>query len=243
MTMAEASAPAPYTLFSRLVAELFGTFMLVFGVIGAALFFAPSGGALPVALAVGIAVLTAAYAVGHISGGHFNPAVTLGAAAAGRMPWRDVPLYIVAQLVGGILATLVLGLFAVVSGKSANFASVSNGYDLSLGITLPGVLIAEIVVTALFLYIILGVTAPGAAHVTAGFAPLAIGLALTLFHIVMIPVDNASLNPARSLATAILGGAVPLQQVWVFIVAPPVGALIAGFTWRFLFAGRQRAAA
>lgn len=244
MTMAEASAPAPYTLFSRLIAELFGTFMLVFGVIGAALFFAPSGGALPVALAVGIAVLAAAYAVGHISGGHFNPAVTLGAAAAGRMPWRDVPLYIVAQLVGGILATLVLGLFAVVSGKSANFASVSNGYDLSLGITLPGVLIAEIVVTALFLYIILGVTAPGAGnHVTAGFAPLAIGLALTMFHLVMIPVDNASLNPARSLATAILGGAVPLQQVWVFIVAPPVGALIAGFTWRFLFAGRQRAAA
>lgn len=240
MTMADASAAAPHSLFSRLIAELFGTFMLVFGVIGAALFFAPKGGALPVALAVGIAVLASAYAVGHISGGHFNPAVTLGAAAAGRMPWRDVVPYIVAQLVGGILATLVLGLFAVVSGKTADFAAVSNGYDLSLGITLPGVLIAEIVVTGLFLYIILGVTAPGAGnHVTAGFAPLAIGLALTMFHIVMIPVDNASLNPARSLATAILGGAVPLQQLWVFLVAPPVGALIAGFTWKFLFAGKK----
>jgi aquaporin Z len=243
MAMADASAPAPFTLFSRLIAELFGTFMLVFGVIGAALFFAPSGGALPVALAVGIAVLTAAYAVGHISGGHFNPAVTLGAAAAGRMRWRDVVPYILAQLVGGILATLVLGLFAVVSGKTANFAGVSNGYGLALGITLPGVFIAEIVATALFVYIILGVTAPGPGnHVTAGFAPLAIGLALTLFHLVMIPVDNASLNPARSLATAVLGGAVPLEQLWVFLVAPPVGALIAGFTWKPLF-GRTRAAA
>jgi aquaporin Z len=244
--MAQASAPAPYTLVSRLLAELFGTFMLVFGVVGAALFFSPKYGALPVALAVGLAVLTAAYAVGHISGGHFNPAVSIGAAAAGRMPWKDFLPYLVAQLVGGILATLALGLIRVVSGQTNDFAAVSNGFDDAPGspmhLNMGSVIIAEIIATALFVYIILGVTAPGA-HVTAGFAPLAIGLALTLVHLVMIPVDNSSVNPARSLATAILGGGTPLAQLWVFIVAPLVGGLIAGFTWRFLFAGRKTAAA
>jgi aquaporin Z len=243
MVMAEASAPAPYTLVSRLLAEVFGTFMLVFGVIGAALFISDKTGPLGVALAVGLAVLTAAYAVGHISGGHFNPAVSLGAAAAGRMPWKDVLPYMAAQVVGGILATLALGLFVVASGKTANFAAVSNGYGTASpsGFSLVAVLIAEVVATALFLYIILGVTAPGEGrHVTAGFAPLAIGLALTLFHLVMIPVSNASLNPARSIATAILGGPTPLVQLWVFIVAPLLGALIAGFTWKFLFAGKRK---
>jgi aquaporin Z len=242
MIMAEATAPAPYTLVSRLIAELFGTYMLVFGVIGAALFISKDTGPLGVALAVGLAVLTAAYAVGHISGGHFNPAVSIGAAAAGRMPWRDVLPYMGAQVVGGVLATLTFGLYVVVSGKTANFAAVSNGYGSAspLGINGAGVFIAEVVATALFVYIILGVTAPGA-HVTAGFAPLAIGLALTLFHLVMIPISNASLNPARSIATAVLGGSTPLIQLWVFIVAPLLGALIAGFTWRFLFAGRKTA--
>jgi aquaporin Z len=241
MVMAQASAPAPYTLVSRLLAELFGTFMLVFGVIGAALFISKDTGPLGVALAVGLAVLTAAYAVGHISGGHFNPAVSIGAAAAGRMPWKDVLPYMAAQLVGGILATLSLGLFVVVSGKTADFAAVSNGFGSASpsGFSLPAVFIAEVIATALFLYVILGVTASGDDHVTPGFAPLAIGLALTLFHLVMIPVSNASLNPARSIATAILGGSVPLVQLWVFIVAPLLGALIAGFTWRFLFAGRR----
>jgi len=240
--MADATAPAPYKLVSRLIAELFGTYMLVFGVIGAALFISKDTGPLGVALAVGLAVLTAAYAVGHISGGHFNPAVSIGAAAAGRMPWRDVLPYMAAQVVGGVLATLTFGLYVVVSGKTANFAAVSNGYGAQspLGINGAGVFIAEVVATALFVYIILGVTAPGA-HVTAGFAPLAIGLALTLFHLVMIPISNASLNPARSIATAVLGGSTPLIQLWVFIVAPLLGALIAGFTWRFLFAGKKTA--
>jgi aquaporin Z len=242
MIMAQASAPAPYTLVSRLVAEVFGTYLLVFGVIGAALFFSKDGGPLVIALAVGLAVLTAAYAVGHISGGHFNPAVSIGAAAAGRMPWRDLLPYIIAQLIGGVLATLTLGLIEVVSGKTADFAAVSNGFgDASpMGLNLGSVLIAEIIATALFVYIILGVTAPGA-HVTAGFAPLAIGLALTLVHLVMIPVDNSSVNPARSLATAILGGSTPLIQLWVFFVAPLLGGLIAGVTWKFLFAGRRTA--
>jgi len=234
-----ADAPAPYSLISRLIAETFGTFMLVFGVIGAALFISGQTGPLGPALAVGLAVLTAAYAVGHISGGHFNPAVSVGAAAAGRMPWKDVLPYIGAQLVGGILATLVLWLISATSGGkfTADFAAVSNGYgQLSpSGFGIVAVIVIEIVITCLFLWIILGVTAPNA-HVTAGFAPLAIGLALTLFHLVAIPVDNASLNPARSIATAILGGGVPLSQVWVFILAPVVGALLAGFTWKALFA-------
>ncbi|HEY4226679.1 MAG TPA: aquaporin [Pseudolysinimonas sp.] len=236
-----ADAPSPHSLLSRLIAETFGTFMLVIGVIGAALFISAKTGPLGVALAVGIAVLTAAYAVGHISGGHFNPAVSIGAAAAGRMPWRDVLPYIGAQLVGGILATLALGLVALTSGGkfTADFAAVSNGYDGSF-FGLGAVIITEIVVTCLFLWIILGVTAPNA-HVTAGFAPLAIGLALTLFHLIAIPVDNASLNPARSIATAILGGTTPLSQLWVFIVAPIVGALIAGFTWKALFGRSVRA--
>ena len=230
-----ADAASPHTLTSRLFAEVFGTFMLVFGVVGAALFISAKTGPLGVALAVGLAVLTAAYAVGHISGGHFNPAVSIGAAAAGRMPWKDVLPYIVAQLVGGILATFILWLISATSGGkfSAKFAAVSNGYDGNF-FGLGAVIITEIVVTALFLWVILGVTAP-TAHVTAGFAPLAIGLALTLFHLVAIPVDNASLNPVRSIATAIFGGGVPLSQIWVFIVAPIVGALIAGYTWKFLF--------
>jgi aquaporin Z len=233
-----ADAASPHSLLSRLIAETFGTFMLVFGVIGAALFLQGSLGALGPALAVGIAVLTAAYAVGHISGGHFNPAVSLGAAAAGRMLWKDVLPYIAAQLVGGILATLVLWLISATSGKfTADFGAVSNGFgDHSpSGFGLVAVLIIEIVITCLFLWVILGVTAPNAG-VTAGFAPFAIGLALTLFHLIAIPVDNASLNPARSIATAILGGTAPLGQVWVFILAPAVGALIAGFTWKYLFA-------
>lgn len=222
------TAPA---LVGRLIAELFGTFVLVFGVVGAALF---TGNALQVALAVGIAVLAAAYAVGHISGGHFNPAVTLGAAAAGRTTWADVVPYVLAQLVGGLLAALVLWLVAVSNGASGDLSGVSNGYAEASpgGFGLVPVIIVEFVVTLLFVWIILGVTSAGAA---AGFAPLAIGLALALFHIVAIPVSNASLNPARSLATAVFGGAVPLTQLWVFILVPAVAGLVAGFTFKPLF--------
>jgi len=240
--MADFSAPAPaHPLGRRLIAEVFGTFMLVIGVIGAALFISPVAGPLAIALAVGLAVLTAAYAVGHISGGHFNPAVTLGAAAAGRMRWVDVVPYLLAQFVGGILATSVLLWISVASegGFTADFGAVSNGYgDHSpSGFGLWAVVILEVVITALFLWVILGVTEAGST--TAGFAPLAIGLALTLFHLIAIPVDNASLNPARSLATAIYGGPAALEQVWVFFVAPPVGALLAGLTYRYLFASRR----
>jgi aquaporin Z len=234
-----AESPAPASLVRRLIAEAFGTYLLVFGVIGAALFFAPDNGALPVALAVGLAVLAGAYAVGSISGGHFNPAVTIGAAAAGRSRWADLLPYWIVQIVGGVLATLTFGLLGVLSGKDLDFGAVSNGYDAHspLGFGLGSVLIAEVIATLLFVLIILGVTAPGST--TAGFAPLAIGLALTLFHLVMIPVSNSSLNPARSIATAVLGGPDALAQLWVFLVAPLVGGLLAGFLYRPLFGGRS----
>jgi len=227
---------APVSLSRRLIAEVFGTYLLVFGVIGAALFFTPdNGGALPVALAVGLAVLVGVYAVGAVSGGHFNPAVTIGAAVAGRTGWAALLPYWVAQIVGGVLATLTLGLFGVLSGKNLDFGAVSNGFGEHSpeGFGLWAVFVAEIVTTLLFVLIILCVTAAGPA--TVGFAPLAIGLALTLFHLVMIPVSNASLNPARSIATAVLGGTDALVELWVFLVAPLVGGLLAGLVYRPLF--------
>ena len=233
-----AETTAPYSYVRRLTAEVFGTFLLVFGVIGVALNYGEEAKPLVVGLAVGIAVLGGAYAVGHISGGHFNPAVSFGVAAAGRMPWRDVLPYAAAQIVGGLIATLIHFLIVSTQGKdtAAAFAGVSNGYDTGTLAPLVTVLIVEIVITAIFLWIILSVTAEGST--TAGFAPLAIGLALALFHFIAIPIDNASLNPARSLATAVFGGATPLSQVWLFFVAPIVGALLAGFTWKPLF-GRK----
>ncbi len=225
------------TLIQRLVAELAGTFILVFSVIGTAAFASQNTNWVGVALAAGIAVLASAYAVGHISGGHFNPAVTLGAAAAGRFAWSDVLPYIGAQIVGGALATTVLlgiGAGALGGDVFQLFTATSNGYGehSPLQFALPSVLLAEVVATAVFLYIILGVTDRRA---PSGFAPLAIGLALAALHLVTIPVSNASLNPARSIATAIYGGPGALEQLWAFIVAPIVGALIAGFTYGFLF--------
>ncbi len=233
-----ADAPS-HSLLSRLIAEAFGTFMLVFGVIGAALFISGTTGPLGPVLAIGFAVLIAVYAVGHISGGHFNPSVSVGAAAAGRLAWKDVLPYIGSQLVGGILATVILWLISATSGKfTANFGAVSNGFgDHSPGgFGLVSVIITEIVITCLFVWVVLGVTAPSA---PAGFAPLCIGLALSLFLLISIPIDNASLNPARSIATAIFGGGAALSQLWVFIVAPLVGGLIAGFSWKALF-GRAK---
>ena len=235
VTNADVAIGAP-TVAQRVVAELAGTFILVFSVIGVAQFASQNTGYLGVALAAGIAVLGSAYAFGHISGGHFNPAVTLGAAASGRFAWADVLPYIGAQLVGGALATSVLlGIRAGAAGDAfAGFTATSNGYgDHSPGgFGLVSVLLAEVVGTAIFLYIILGVTDRRA---PSGFAPLAIGLTLAALHLVLIPVSNASLNPARSVATAIFGGGSALEQLWAFIVAPIVGALIAGFTYGFLF--------
>jgi aquaporin Z len=242
--MAQPAATLTYGLTSRLIAEVFGTFVLVFSVIGTALFASSNTGYLGVALAVGLAVMGSAYAVGHISGGHFNPAVTLGAAVAGRMLWKDVLPYFAAQIVGGILASSLL--FGIAAGASGNFLAnaqkggfASNGFGAHSpeGFNLISVILVEVILTAVFLWVILGVTAPNST--TVGFAPLAIGLTLTVIHLVAIPVSNASVNPARSIATAIYGGGDALGQLWVFILAPLVGAAIAGFTWAPLF-GRRR---
>ncbi len=243
--MAQPTAASP-ALLPRLIAEAFGTFVLVFAVIGTALYLSPTTGPFPVAIAIGIAVMASAYAVGSISGGHFNPAVTIGAAAAGRMLWRDVVPYIVAQIVGGVVASSLL--VAIAAGgpsgylkKQMDAGFVSNGWGSHSpgGFNLVSVILIEVIITALFLWIILGVTAPGST--TAGFAPIAIGFALALFLLISIPVSNASLNPARSIATAIYGGPDALAQLWVFIVAPIVGALIAGLTWKTLFGRAARA--
>jgi len=232
----------------RLAAEVVGTALLVSAVLGAAFF---SGDTLVIALSVGLAVLAAAYAVGHVSGGHFNPAVTIGAAFAGRFAWKDVLPYVIAQIVGGLIASSLFaallaggpaGAFEAITGRG--FAS--NGFEAhsANGFSLWAVLGIEVVITFLFLVIILGVTDRRA---PTGFAPLTIGLALAVFHIIAIPVSNASLNPARSIATAVWGasaeGAWPLVQLWAFIVAPLVGAILAGVLYKPLFGERVARAA
>jgi aquaporin Z len=236
---AEAVTTAPHSLTARLIAELAGTFLLVIGLIGTAIFSSSYTGILGVALSVGFAVLIGAYAFGPISGGHFNPAVTLGVAAAGRLPWREVLPYIAAQIIGGVLATTVI--FAIASdgpkgllkaAQATGFASDGWGIHSPAGYGLVAAIVAEVVLTAVFVYVILGVTHLRAA---AGFAPIAIGVTLTLIHLISIPIDNTSVNPARSIATAVYGGGGALGQLWVFIVFPIVGALIAGYTFRFLF--------
>ena len=224
-------------MIKRLSAEAFGTFWLVFGGCGSAVLAAGIPelgiGYAGVSLAFGLTVLTMAYAVGHISGGHFNPAVSLGLAIAGRFEYKDLLPYWVAQVVGGALGAAVL--FLIASG-TAGFAAggfASNGYDTLSphGYGLISVLVAEVVLTAFFLLIILGSTA---AKAPAGFAPIAIGLGLTLIHLISIPVSNTSVNPARSIAAAIFAQNGALGQVWLFIVAPLVGAALGAIIWKAL---------
>ena len=222
----------------RLVAEFFGTFWLVFGGCGSAVLaaaFPQLGiGFLGVAFAFGLTVLTMAYAVGHISGGHFNPAVTVGLWAAGRCDNKHVIPYIVVQLIGAILASGVLWLIA--SGKPdwvpAGFAS--NGYGaLSPGkYSMGSCFLAEFVLTFFFLTIIIGTTSKGAAT---GFAGIPIGLALTLIHLVSIPVTNTSVNPARSTGPALFAGGEYIGQLWLFWIAPIAGAALAGLIGRILY--------
>ena len=216
----------------ELGAEFVGTFALVTAVCGAALFSAPSAGLVAVAFAVGLSVLAMAYAVGHISGGHFNPAVTLGLVAAGRCETGKAAGYIVAQLLGGIAAAVVFYviLLGAPAGRWNTFTAISNLYG-GTGFSLISVLLIEVVITALFLVVIIGATSPKAPP---GFAPIAIGLALTLFHLVAIPVSNASLNPARSTATAIFGGTQALGSLWLFWVAPIAGGVLGGYLSRWL---------
>ncbi len=217
----------------RLGAEFIGTFMLVSSVCGAALFSAPSAGLMTVAFAIGAAVLAMAYAVGHISGAHFNPAVTCGLVAAGRFKSADAIPYIIAQVVGGVAAAAVFHviLAGAPPGKWNDFLTISNVYGGAGHFPLLQVALIEAVLTALFLIVIVGATSPNA---PAGFAPIAIGLSLTFIHLVAIPVSNSSVNPARSTATAIFGGGTALSCLWLFWLAPIVGGVIGGGLSRWL---------
>jgi aquaporin Z len=250
----------------KLGAEFIGTFVLVFGGCGSAIFAAKaletakgqvavggvnlgvagvvnSGiGYLGVSLAFGLTVLCGAYAFGHVSGGHFNPAVSVGLATAKRFDWKDVPAYVVVQCVAAIAAVAVLwaiqtsrpGGFTITQGSFASNAYGQHGsrifYDL------PGAFIAEVVLTALFLIVILGVTTKAASK---GMAALGIGLMLTLIHLVSIPITNASVNPARSLGPALFERGTALSQLWLFIVAPLIGGVLGAFVWKLATGGDE----
>lgn len=222
----------------KLLAEFFGTFWLVLGGCGSAVLaaaFPEVGiGLLGVSLAFGLTVLTMAYAVGHISGGHFNPAVSIGLWAAGRFKASELPGYIIAQVIGAIAAAGVLYFIASgAPGFSTEGGFASNGYgDHSPGkYNQTAALVTEVVMTCFFLLIILGSTDEKA---PAGFAPIAIGLGLTLIHLVSIPVTNTSVNPARSTGQAIFTGGWALEQLWMFWVAPIIGGALGGFLHKTL---------
>ncbi len=226
-------------MFRKLMAECFGTFWLVLGGCGSAVLaatFPQLGiGFVGVSLAFGLTVLTMAYAVGHISGGHFNPAVTLGLWAGGRFPTKDIPGYIIAQVLGGIIAAAVL--YAIASGvptfdaTGSGFAANGYGEHSPGGYSIEAAILTEVVLTAGFLLVIHGATDKNA---SAGFASVAIGLALTLIHLISIPVTNTSVNPARSTAVAIFQGTWALQQLWLFWVMPVIGGILGGLLYRFL---------
>ena len=236
-----ANAPVPpSTTLARLGAEFLGTFTLVFGVIGVALFAASfkdgvdglNVGFLGVALALGLAVLGGAYAWGPVSGGHFNPAVSVGLATAGRFPWPMVGAYVVAQVLGGAAASSLL--VAIAAGGPAGslqdamtggFASTGWGELSPGGFSLGSAFLVEFLTTAGFVAVILGVTGRRGTPAT---APLAIGLTLTLMALIAIPVSNGSFNPARSIATALYGGPTAVSQLWMSLVAPTLGGLCAG---------------
>lgn len=226
-------------MINKLSAEFFGTFWLVFGGCGSAVLaaaFPELGiGFAGVALAFGLTVLTMAYAVGPISGGHFNPAVSLGLAIGGRFSWGELIPYWIAQVIGGFVAALIL--YAIASGKAdwvpGGFASNGYGANSPGGFNLFACFLIEVVLTAGFLLVILGSTSPKA---PAGFAGIAIGLALTLIHLVSIPVTNTSVNPARSTAVAFFAETGAVSQLWLFWVAPLIGAAIGGVIWKVLFA-------
>ncbi|MDP2581253.1 aquaporin Z [Shimia thalassica] len=221
---------------NKLMAEFFGTFWLVFGGCGSAVLAAGVAdvgiGWLGVSLAFGLTVLTMAFAVGHISGGHFNPAVSLGLMVAGKFDSKELLPYWGAQVVGAIAAAVVL--YTIVSGAPGfegvgGFASNGYGEASPQGYSMMSALIIEVVLTAFFLIIILGATSAGA---PAGFGPIAIGLGLTLIHLISIPVTNTSVNPARSTGVALFADGPALSQLWLFWVAPLVGAALGGLIWK-----------
>ncbi|GAA3580081.1 aquaporin Z [Microlunatus spumicola] len=246
--------PSDARLHARLGAEALGTFGLVFGGCGSAVlaakFLTDDGvqlgiGFVGVALAFGLTVLTGAYAFGHVSGGHFNPAVTVGLAVARRFRWSEVLPYVVTQIVAASLAGGVL--FVIATGSPSTTAAqlratgfATNGYGAHSpgGYGLGAALLTEVVLTAAFLYVILGATDD---RTNKAFAPVAIGLALTLIHLISIPVTNTSVNPARSLGVAWYVGGPALAQVWLFLLAPLVGAAIAGATYARITGARPEA--
>jgi len=227
----------------KYLSELFGTFWLVFGGCGSALFAAGIPdlgiGYFGVALAFGLTVVTMAYAVGHISGGHFNPAVSFGLFAGGRFPGKELLPYIIAQLVGAFAAGALL--YFIVKGNSTPYvldntsagAFAANGYDeLSPhGYTLSAAFLTEFVLTAFFLIVIMGATDK---YANGKFAGLAIGLALTLIHLISIPITNTSVNPARSTSQAFIAGGEYVKQLWLFWIAPVAGGIAGGLIYRFL---------
>ncbi|MGY2376525.1 aquaporin Z [Pseudomonas sp. SDO524_S393] len=227
----------------RLAAEFLGTFWLVLGGCGSAVLaaaFPELGiGFVGVSLAFGLTVLTMAYAMGHISGGHFNPAVTIGLLAGGRIELKDVVPYIISQVLGAIAAGAVL--YFIASGKAgfdvtAGFATNGYGEHSPGGFTFLSVVVTEFVLTAFFLLIILGATDKKA---PAGFAPIAIGLALTLIHLISIPVSNTSVNPARSTGVALFQGGWAVSQLWVFWAVPLLGGAVGGLVHRWLLASKH----
>lgn len=222
----------------RLGAEFFGTFWLVLGGCGSAVLAAgfPNLGIgfVGVALAFGLTVLTMAYAIGHVSGCHLNPAVSIGLCAGGRFPAKELGPYIISQVLGGIAGAAVL--YMIASGKTgfdlaAGFASNGYGAHSPGGYSLLAALVCEVVMTMMFLLIILGATDKRAPQ---GFAPLAIGLGLTLIHLISIPVTNTSVNPARSTGVALFVGDWAIAQLWLFWVAPIAGALLGAAIYRFI---------
>jgi aquaporin Z len=238
-------------MIKRLTAELLGTFWLVLGGCGSAVLAANFGGdgnplgigLLGVSLAFGLTVLTGAYAFGHISGAHFNPAVSIGLWAGGRFPLNELLPYIVAQVLGAILAGWVLfliasgsGAFAIDPAAAGTFASNGYGALSPGGYTVAAAFVCEVVLTAMFLVVILGATH---ARAPSGFAPIAIGLALTLIHLISIPVTNTSVNPARSTGVALFAGSGAISQLWLFWLAPILGGLLGGVVYGWL--GKDRA--
>lgn len=232
-------------LVKRCAAESFGTFWLVFGGCGSAVLAAAFPnvgiGLLGVAFAFGLTVLTMAYAIGHVSGCHLNPAVTVGLVVGKRFPAKEIVPYVVAQVLGAICGAAVL--YVIASGKAgfdvhAGFASNGYGEHSPGGYGLVSALVAEIVLTFFFLFVILGATDERAPK---GFAPIAIGLCLTLIHLVGIPVTNLSVNPARSTGPALFAGGIALTQLWLFWLAPIVGAALAGIVYPAISRGNEDA--
>lgn len=214
----------------NLWAETFGTFWLVLGGCGTAVLAGSGVGTLGISIAFGLTVLTMAYAVGHVSGGHFNPAVTVGLWAGGRFPAKDIPLYVLAQVVGAILAAFVI--YWIASGNAdwslAKDGLAANSYGKY---TMAAAFVTEVVLTAFFLIVIMGSTHKLA---PAGAAPIAIGLALTLIHLISIPVTNTSVNPARSTGVALFVGGWAVEQLWLFWVAPIIGAVLGAGMYRVI---------